>query len=217
MKRLNAVVMALAVFASGAAMAESELAVYGGLQSSPHSRVTPSQGDSFLAAWEGDSLTFAIYAGIRYTEWLDDQWGWAVNYTHTKAKANGQTLTDNNYSTLEFTDGANPITVIALRRFAPINGGLKPYVGAGVGITVPHVEEQRTGTYANSKTFEYQYGGLAVTALGGFKYPLNDRWDLMTEFQMHYMMMDVKVNGGTGKLKTNLVTNAISIGASYRF
>jgi lipid A oxidase len=220
MNRLNAVVLALAMFASGATLAESEFAVYGGFQSSPHSRVTPAEGDSFLAAWKGDSMSFPIYLGLRYTEWLDDEWGWAVNYTHTKAKADADTLTTNNYQTLEFTDGANPLTLVALRRFAPMNGGIKPYVGVGAGISVPHVEEQRTGAYANKQTFEYQYGGPVLTALAGFKYPLNERWDLLTEFQMHYMMLDVKVakaDGSSGRLKTNLVTNALSIGASYRF
>ena len=171
MNRLNAVVLALAMFASGATLAESEFAVYGGFQSSPHSRVTPAEGDSFLAAWKGDSMSFPIYLGLRYTEWLDDEWGWAVNYTHTKAKADADTLTTNNYQTLEFTDGANPLTLVALRRFAPMNGGIKPYVGVGAGISVPHVEEQRTGAYANKKTFEYQYGGPRVDRFGWLQIP----------------------------------------------
>ena len=214
MKRLNAAVLALAMVASGAALAESEFALYGGEQSSPHSRVTPGDGKaSFLAGWEGDSLSFPLYLGMRYTEWMDDQWGWAVNYTHSKAKADAETLAATGYTRLELTDGINPITAIALRRFDPINGGLKPYVGFGVGITVPHVEEQRSATAV--KTFEYQYGGLALTGLAGFKYPLNDRWDLLTEFQVHYMKIDVKVDGG--RMKTNLITNALNIGASYRF
>jgi hypothetical protein len=32
---------------------------------------------------------------------------------------------------------------------------------------------------------------------------------------VHYMMLDVKVDGG--RLKTNLVTNALNLGVSYRF
>jgi lipid A oxidase len=54
-----------------------------------------------------------------------------------------------------------------------------------------------------------------LTGLAGFKYPLNDRWDLLTELHVHYMMLDVKVDGG--RLKTNLVTNALNLGVSYRF
>ena len=212
MKQLNAVVCALVLLASGTVLAESEFAVYGGGQSSPHSRVTPATGDSFLANWKGESMSFPIYLGLRYTEWMDDEWGWAVNYSHTKAKANATTLATNGYSRLEFTDGANPVTLVALRRFAPMNGGIKPYVGVGAGISVPHVEVERTG---GVKTYEYQYGGPVLTGLAGFKYPLNDRWDLLTELHVHYMMLDVKVDGG--RLKTNLVTNALNLGVSYRF
>ena len=212
MKQLNAVVCALVLLASGTALAESEFAVYGGGQSSPHSRVTPATGDYFLATWKGESMSFPIYLGLRYTEWMDDEWAWAVNYSHTKAKANATTLATNGYSRLEFTDGANPVTVVALRRFAPMNGGIKPYVGVGAGISVPHVEVQRTG---GVRTYEYQYGGPVLTGLAGFKYPLNDRWDLLTELHVHYMMLDVKVDGG--RLKTNLVTNALNLGVSYRF
>ena len=212
MKQLNAVVCALVLLASGTALAESEFAVYGGGQSSPHSRVTPATGDFFLATWKGESMSFPIYLGLRYTEWMDDEWGWAVNYSHTKAKANATTLATNGYSRLEFTDGANPVTLVALRRFAPMNGGIKPYLGVGAGISVPHVEVQRTG---GVRTYEYQYGGPVLTGLAGFKYPLNDRWDLLTELHVHYMMLDVKVDGG--RLKTNLVTNALNLGVSYRF
>ena len=212
MKQLNAVVCALVLLASGTALAESEFAVYGGGQSSPHSRVTPATGDFFLATWKGESMSFPIYLGLRYTEWMDDEWGWAVNYSHTKAKANATTLATNDYSRLEFTDGANPVTLVALRRFAPMNGGIKPYLGVGAGISVPHVEVQRTG---GVRTYEYQYGGPVLTGLAGFKYPLNDRWDLLTELHVHYMMLDVKVDGG--RLKTNLVTNALNLGVSYRF
>jgi lipid A oxidase len=156
-----------------------------------------------------------IYAGWRYTNWLNDEWGVALNYTHAKAYANLDEATA--YSVLEFTDGANPLTVMAMRRFETTELGLKPYVGAGAGISFPHVEELRKNSANPSadKTFGYQYGSPVLTALGGFKYPLSTNWDLMTEFQVHYLKLDVRVAGG--RLKTNLVTNAINIGASYRF
>ena len=210
MKRLNTLVLAVAMLASGAALAESEFAVYGGFQSSPHSRVTPAEGDSFLAAWKGDSMSFPIYLGLRYTEWLDDEWGWAVNYTHTKAIATDQSGSTDGYTRLEFTDGANPVTVLAMRRFSYRE--IKPYVGAGLGISVPHVEVQWSGS---TKTFEYQYGGPVATVVAGFSYPYSDKWSLFTDFQMHYMKMNVAIDGG--RLKTNLITNALNVGVSYRF
>jgi lipid A oxidase len=212
---LKALVCALALGGSGLALAESEFALYSGVQGSPHSTVTNFNGTKDFFSWQGQSLKMPIYAGWRYTEWLDDQWGVALNFTHVKDYANLPDAVNVKYDTLEFTDGANPITLIALRRFEPTASGLKPYVGVGAGITMPHVEELRIGSPQTDKTFGYQYGGPAVTALAGFKYPINDKWDLMTEFQVHYMMFDVRVAGG--RLKTNLISNAINIGAVYRF
>lgn len=212
MGRLKALVCALALCGSGLAMAESEFAIYSGGQTTPHSTVHGVNGDVFTS-WATHPLKMPIYAGWRYTEWLDDQWGVALNFTHAKAYANLDEATA--YDTLEFTDGANPITLIAMRRFETTEAGLKPYVGFGAGISMPHVEELRKGSPVTDKTFGYQYGGPVVTALGGFKYPINDKWDLMTEFQFHYLKLDVRVAGG--RLKTNLITNAVNIGAVYRF
>lgn len=213
MDRLKALLCALALCGSGAVMAESEFALYTGGQSTPHSTVTPPTGEPFFTSWATHSLKMPIYAGWRYTNWLDDQWGLALNYTHAKAYVNLPEAPG--YDVLEFTDGANPLTVMAMRRFEPMDSGLKPYVGAGLGISFPHVEELKTGRPETSKTFGYQYGGPVVTAAAGFKYPINDKWDLMTEFQLHYLMLNVRVEGG--RLKTNLITNAINIGAVYRF
>jgi lipid A oxidase len=70
-------------------------------------------------------------------------------------------------------------------------------------------------TWSGNKTFEYQYGGPVATLLAGFNYPISDKWNLLTEFQMHYMMIDVAITGG--RLKTNLITNALNVGVSYRF
>jgi lipid A oxidase len=210
------VAAALAISASSLALAESEFTVYSGYQSSPHSTVeNTNTGKSFYTGWDGDPWSFPIYLGLRYTEWVTDDWGYAVNYAHTKAYSSDLKSTSNtgasgnSYTRLEFTDGANPVTVIAMRRFKYRN--IRPHVGAGIGISVPHVEV----TWSSNKTFEYQYGGPVATVLAGFNYPINDKWNLLTEFQMHYMKLDVAITGG--RLKTNLITNALNVGVSYRF
>jgi lipid A oxidase len=210
------VAAALAISASSLALAESEFTVYSGYQSSPHSTVeNTNTGKSFYTGWDGDPWSFPIYLGLRYTDWVTDDWGYAVNYAHTKAYSSDLKSTSNtgasgnSYTRLEFTDGANPVTVIAMRRFKYRN--IRPHVGAGIGISVPHVEV----TWSSNKTFEYQYGGPVATVLAGFNYPINDKWNLLTEFQMHYMKLDVAITGG--RLKTNLITNALNVGVSYRF
>lgn len=212
MKNLKLTLLALTLCGSGLAIAESEFTLYSGMQSSPDSTVHGVAGD-FTAKWDGSSMKTPIYAGWRYTQWQDDDWGYAINYTHSKAAATQATLDANNYKVLEFTDGANPLTIIAMRRFQSSESGIRPYVGAGVGMAFPHVEELRTtGT---AETGGYQYGGPVVTALVGFSLPVNDKWSVIGEYQFHYLKLDTRVEGG--RLKTNLINNAINIGVSYHF
>jgi lipid A oxidase len=209
---IKLVVTALTIGACSVALAESEFGIYGGLQGSPHSTVentsTKSNPGSLFTGWKGESFSFPIYIGMRYTHWLDDQWGYSLNYVHTKAISTDQAK--NGYTRLEFTDGANPVTVLAMRRFTYRE--VKPYVGAGLGISVPHVEVQWSGS---TKTFEYQYGGPVATVVAGFSYPYNDKWSVFTDFQMHYMKINAAID--SGRLKTNLITNALNVGVSYRF
>ncbi|NDC60984.1 MAG: lipid A oxidase [Betaproteobacteria bacterium] len=211
MTRLKALVCTLALSGTGMALAESEFQVFSGIQASPHSTVHTAQGDSFFTSWDGKSMSFPIYFGWRYTHWVDQEWGYALNFAHAKAYADPTTRAAKGFTVLEFTDGANPLTVMAIRRFEPISG-YRPYAGLGAGISIPHVEEERNG---GAKTFGYQYGGPVLQATGGFSYELSDKWQVHTELQVHYLKLDTKVNGG--RLKTNLVSNAVNIGASYRF
>ena len=217
MIRLILISFGLLLGSFSVAFAESEFGIFGGNQSSPHSTVTNSSStastaqSSFYTGWKADSFSFPIYLGMRYTHWLDDDWGYSLNYAHTKAMSTDRETV--NYNRLEFTDGANPVTALAMRRFS--YRAVKPYVGAGLGISVPHVEVQWTNGTASKKTFEYQYGGPVATLLAGFSYPYSDKWNLFTDFQMHYMWLDTAVDGG--RLKTNLITNAINVGVSYRF
>jgi hypothetical protein len=38
---------------------------------------------------------------------------------------------------------------------------------------------------------------------------------VFTDFQMHYMKINAAID--SGRLKTNLITNALNVGVSYRF
>ena len=212
MKQLKPIFICLAIITSSPTFAETEVSFYGGIQSSPHSTIKIGT-EEYRTGWQGKSLELPPYYGFRFTKWTDKEWGWNVNFTHAKAYSSSQTRTT--FSVLEFTDGANPLTVNLLRRFNKTDNGLTPYVGVGAGISLPHVELQRTGSAV--KTFEYQYGGPVLSGLAGFSYPINDKYSVMTEFAVHYLMLDVKMNGESSRLKTNLITNALNIGINYKF
>jgi lipid A oxidase len=208
-----------AAFLSSAATAESQLSFYGGHQSAPHSTVTGEYDGSsfdFTAGWEGKPFAMPPYYGIRYTNWRGSSWGFAIDFAHSKVYSDDETRADTGFEVLEFTDGVNVFTINAVRRFQN-SGSWTPYIGAGAGVAVPHVEVQVDAGAV--KTFEFQYGGPAVQLYGGVEYSVSDTWSVFAEYKVNYVMLDVDLDGpgDNNFLKTNLITNALNIGVSYGF
>ena len=193
-----------------------EIGVYGGIQSSPHSRITGKHSTSGtqyseLVGWEGKSFDAPIYYGIRTTFWRNDKLGYGAEFTHTKAYAPSNALQNAGFDRLEFTDGHNVITFNINRRWDL--GEFKTYSLVGLGIAMPHVDALPSG---GLHTFEYQYTGPAARAAVGLSRKLNENFSIFTEYQ--FTASDNKVtlrNGGT--LNTKLLTNAVNLGVSYNF
>lgn len=198
------------------ALAEYEFSLYTGNQSAPASDISIRGDDAipdsdFTQDWVGNSSTWPIYGGFRVTYWQTDTFGFGLDYAHNKVEPprNGAPA---GYDNLEFTDGLNTWTINAYRRWPTAYQNLTPYIGAGAGISLPGVEIR----YLGSDTFEYQVTGLAVTWLAGVSYPITDDWSLFGEYKGTYTQNDVDLEGG-GSLTTDIVTNAINIGISYKF
>ncbi|MEO0829540.1 MAG: outer membrane beta-barrel protein [Pseudomonadota bacterium] len=198
-----------------------EVSLYLGLQEAPHSRVTgndatgaPDEAFNFLSTWEGRSFQAPPHYGVRATWWRPNNWGFGVELNHTKVYADDETLEENNFDRLEFTDGLNIITANAFYRWPDLwlGGRLSPYVGAGLGIAVPHVDVERNGT----DTFEYQFTGPAMMLAGGVAFDLNENWAIFTEYKGTYSRNEADLDGG-GTLETDIVTNAINFGVTYKF
>ena len=193
-----------------------EIGVYGGIQSSPHSRITGKHSTSGaqyseLVGWEGKSFDAPIYYGIRTTFWRNDKLGYGAEFTHTKAYAPSNALQNAGFDRLEFTDGHNIITFNMNRRWEL--GEFKTYSLVGLGIAMPHIDALPSG---GLHTFEYEYTGPAVRAAVGLSRNLNEDFSIFTEYQ--FTASDNKVslrNGGT--LNTKLLTNAVNLGVSYNF
>lgn len=212
--RLQALLLALAIFSiSNTSLAQSQQVVfYGGIQESPHSTVRHA-GERFGAGWEGKPLQTPIYYGLRYTRWADDNTGWSVNFAHSKAYADDKTKRNNGYQTLEFTDGSNPLTLNRLFRFDSIRGW-DPYLGVGAGVSIPHVEIIKSdGT--KGRHWGFQYGGPVLRFSAGISHPITNHWNWFAEYDFHYLMLNVKHEDG--RLKTNLIHNALNLGIGYTF
>ncbi len=216
--RTLALMILMQMGSATAAFAQVELSFYGGIQSAPHSRVQGNDRGGvgpfdFLAAWEGRSLDAPPYYGLRLTWWQNTKWGWALDFSHDKLYADAATLSDNGLSVLEFTDGLNILTLNRYRKWENFNSVFVPYVGAGIGISIPNVEFDSPG---GERTFEYQFGGPAASVVIGAKYPLNSRWTIFGEYKGTYSVNKVDLVGG-GDLQTNIVTNSFNLGATFGF
>ncbi len=205
-------------FASlNAANAEATISVFTGANFSPHSGVdydfnNGNSGD-VTVGWDGESFEPPPYYGVRATWWLEDtpQFGIAAEFTHAKVKADPLPA---GFTTLEFTDGINFVTLNGLYRY-DLGNGFTPYVGIGGGISVPHVEVD-DGPGGAPETSEYQVTGFAAQAFIGIDYKFADDWSVFGEFKSTYGQVDADLEGG-GSLETDIISNQIIIGLTYKF
>jgi len=198
---------------------EMQLSVFGGanwnLSSDVKLRNAGVPDETRSIDWDGASFDLPPYWGVRGTYWLQPGagWGFAIDYAHQKATADG--IPDGTFDRLEFTDGNNVLLIEALYRFSPVmDGALVPYVGAGVGVAIPHVEVTLAET--GDRTFEYQLAGAAAQILAGLEYKLSDQWSLFSEARLSYSHIDADLEGG-GSLETDLWSPQLAIGVTYRF
>ena len=206
----------LTIAAAMPAQAEVELSFYGGAQSARPSDVFISGDVAYpeetSVTWEGRSFEAPPYYGLRATIWPSDTLGYGVDFTHAKVYPEEGTLDGTAFEELEFTDGINTLTLNAYRRWPGGPGGLTPYVGAGLGVAIPHVEVSNGET----ETEGYQLTGPAATIIAGASYPINDDWAVFGEYKGTYSQNTADLDGG-GTLETDIVTNAVNVGISFSF
>ena len=217
MRRLVSAFSLCLLTAPVAAVAEIELSFYGGAQSSPHSDVVISgdpviPSDDYFIGWEGRSFDPAPYYGLRVTMWQSPTFGYGLDFTHNKIYPQEGDLPEG-FDRLEFTDGLNILTVNAYRRWQNQWGDFTPYVGGGLGISVPHVEVEYEGA---EETRGFQFTGPAATWIAGGSYPITDEWAVFGEYKGSYSLNTADLDSG-GTLETNVITNAVNFGVSFSF
>ena len=198
------------------ASAEVELSFYGGVQQANASEVTFS-GDPVIAdgthslQWVGKPFEAPPYYGIRATYWQTPEFGYGLDFTHNKVYPTDDSL-PTGITRLEFTDGLNTLTFNAYRRWNGALGNFSPYVGGGLGLSIPHVEV----TSGTSETAGYQITGAAATWIAGASYPINDEWSVFGEYKGTYSENIGDLDTG-GTVDTDIVTNALNLGVSFNF
>jgi lipid A oxidase len=200
------------------AVAEVELSFYGGIQEAPSSDVSirndPLIGDDdFTLNWEGRSFEAPPYYGLRATNWRTPSFGIGIDFAHNKVYPTDESLPPD-YSVLEMTDGLNTLTVNAYRRWNDAIGNLTPYIGGGLGISLPHVEVTRNGV--EPETFGYQLTGPAATWIAGASMPISERMSVFGEYKGTFSSNTADLATG-GTLEADVVTNALNLGVSFNF
>ena len=206
--------------------ANFDVSLYGGFNKAAHSSVTFSNasisygiddGKYSVNGWEGESFESPIYYGYRLSvnglENTDLEF--AVDFNHSKVKAKNL---PGNLERLEFTDGINTLTLLALYKIDSLvvkNTELDPYVGVGIGIAYPHVDvEGAAGT--EGKTYDYQRTGPAYQVMAGLRYYLAESWKTFAEYRITYTPMKADLDGG-GQIETDILNNQVSVGLIYSF
>lgn len=210
----TAVTVAMAVPAS----AETELSLYLGWQTLPHSRLSgelPNNGGKYneLVGWKGKPFSNPPYYGARATYWTSDTLGFGVEYTHTKAYAPDAVKTKLGFGRLEFSDGHNVATVNVMKRWPEKWGNVTPYVGGGLGLAFPHVDATHV---SGSRTYGFQVTGPAMRVMAGASMPISDRFSVFGEYQFTYSQNTGTFDQG-GTFKTDIKTNALNVGLSLKF
>ena len=139
MKNKIYLILGILVLFNAYAHAENEVSIYSGYQTLPHANLNgTAYGDAIdkTIGWEGKSFSSPPYYGLKYVNW-DYNIGYGIEFTHAKAYAPASEMPAN-FSRLELTDGLNLITANAYKRW---DGNLyNPFIVAGLGISVPHVD-----------------------------------------------------------------------------
>ena len=194
--------------------AEFEAGVYLGAQAAGSSSVTGT-GPGDLGPidgridWQGRSDEAPIYYGFRFTRWSDNDLGVGIEFTHAKAVAEPGGRDALGFERLELTHGLNFLTLNVARRWSAASGRLVPFVSAGAGAAIPHVDI----LVAGDRTLEYQLTGPAVQVGAGVFWRVSSRWQLLAEYKGTYSWHDIDFAGG-GAIETNIDTHALNLGAA---
>ena len=193
---------------------ETAIGGYGGMTDTLNSIVSivkPGQIDMTVKdfAWKGRPFEAPIYYGVRVLRWHSlTVFGSMVDFTHAKAIAlatSDATFTgtrdgkpvppkskvEGTFRHLEFSHGHNMLTWNGLFRWPALVGRIRPYVGGGAGISLPHTEIGFRDK--NARTYEYQFAGFVGQVLGGVEIDLG-RASVFFEYKFSYAPYDVPLS-----------------------
>jgi lipid A oxidase len=222
--------------------AEVELSIFTGVALTQDNDLQLRQGgrtDLIFhdVAYEGRDFASPPYYGLRGL-WFpseDSHWGFGAEFFHMKMFAetgdtvrvtgqrgdrgvNANERIDDTIQSFNLSHGLNYVLGDIVYRWFPgqrgedFLGRLQPYVGAGLGFAVPHVESTVNGTSGA----EYQVHGPGVQALAGVNVSLTRHWGLMFEYKFTYANLgSLDIPGGS--IEVTPLTHHFVTGLTFSF
>lgn len=166
-------------------------------------------------AWDGRPFVNPIYYGARIVRWTGSgRTGAMLDFTHSKAIARldeeaeftgtldgapapERAVLRSIFRRLEASHGHNMLTMNGLLRVFGIGPRLHPYVGAGLGVSLPHSEVQLAS--AETRTYEYQVAGPVAQALLGVEIR-TARMSYFVEYKFTLAPYTMPLTGRNGSL-----------------
>jgi lipid A oxidase len=183
----------------------------------------------------------APYYGGRLVYFLsrESHWGFGLEFLHSKVfldsgksvnvtgTRGGSSVNDtepvgDSISDFHCAHGLNYLTADTFYRFFlgqpdSFLHRVQPYLGAGLGITIPHVVVE----LPNQPGYEdYEFGGFGAQAIAGISFSITKHIQLFTEYKFTYADLDrLDFNNGVtrGYVSFDSMANHVVLGASYRF
>lgn len=206
--------------------------------------------------WIGRPFKSPIYYGLRVMHWPEmSRIGGMIDFTHAKtisvreqqvrftgmrngSPANRTAAVGDTFRHLEFSHGHNMLTLNGLLSLGQMTPAIRPYIGVGVGASLPHTEVQFLDEA--KRTYEYQVTGIVGQIVAGIEVRL-PRISVFVEYKFSAAPYHVPLSGLDGSkgnafidywgqfqrwwrgeapefgtLTTNLLTHHVIVGAGYR-
>lgn len=164
--------------------------------------------------WQTKPWIDPIYYGVRIAGWSGRApFGAMLDFTHSKtiAKLENEEAFEGSkdgtpmpakgplgetFKRLEFSHGHNILTVNGLYRLPFSSERVRPYVGLGLGVNIPHTEIWLAGDA--KRTYEYQLAGPATQGLIGLEIRLPRETSVFVEYKFSFSWYEAPITGRDG-------------------
>jgi hypothetical protein len=195
------------------------VAAYSGLPYTHPSDVliTRPDGSAFTTRavdWQTKPWIDPIYYGVRIAGWSGRApFGAMLDFTHSKTIASleneeafegtkdgapmpAKGKLGDTFKRLEFSHGHNILTVNGLYRLPFGSERVRPYIGLGLGVNIPHTEVWLASDA--KRTYEYQLAGPATQGLIGVEIRLPRETSVFLEYKLSFSWYEAPITGRDG-------------------